>query len=624
MAKHEYVSAYNQYLLNNIDPALYQEITKASQTSTERVGNGIDYLAWRISQIQAKLGTSSLKPLPLQGHTQTNAFNFDPLGFASQVDSQQMFVDFVRWNSSTVQLQQLLDQTQRQLQIALVRHPLSSWLNQWIENSSQIQPVSASSFWQAGLTNGTDISVPGSYTLEGKTFVDDFLMQLQESGNATVSNQIARYRHEYIRQFVANWVHFYQQFPASAKGLNMSDRVQIANQMPYQDNPFSQVQQTTLSELKGLGKAVSPSTWQSLYLSQAIENKYWNSKQNKSLLSKGSQILEDNSSKLTSDDPAFKLKLSQGVSLYATYQDALSQILDHISNQATAFQSISTLFVNPSAGSPELKASNAASRLEQLLQSNGAYANGGTIYADSFQFMLQTGVRLAANQLQSDWESQVYGPLQYMSAQDKRSKLFSPNGLLNSFIHGPGKGFIKMGAQGWAPATFMGTSLPFARGFFSFIDQSEYLKQDLKDDYKVQVEAMPMGVNPDAINHPYESELVLSCSDKQQQLMNYNYAQTRLFDWKPASCGQTKLTIRFNGFEVNKTYSGANGFQNFLSQFRNGAVTFVPKDFPSSQQILQQNHVTWMKIQYCFKGNLPIVALKTKDTFKVPLKIVSM
>ncbi|MCL9782513.1 hypothetical protein M9194_13845 [Vibrio sp. S4M6] len=623
LAKHEYVKAYQDYLLQDIDPPLYQQITGEGQPSMNSAGNGIDYLAWRISRIQAKLGMSNNALLPLQGHTDNSGYSFNPLAFVSQMDSQQMFIDYVNWNKDSSALKQLLSQSQHNLQLALIRHPLSTWLNQWIENSSQVQSVTAASFWQAGL-NGSDISVPGSFTLAGKKFVDNFLTQLQDSGNATVTAQIERYKNEYIRQYVSRWLQFYQQFPSSAKGLSIADRVQIANQMPYQNNPFSQVQKTTLRELKGLGDAVSSSTWQSLFLSQAIETKFWNGKEKKGLLSKGSQLLDDNASKLSSDDPAFNQKLSKGLSLYANYQDALSQILDHISNQSTAFQSISALFVSPNSGSPELKASNTANRLKQLLHSNGAYANGGAIYSDAFEFMLQTGIQLAANQLQSDWEAQVYGPLQYLSNQERKRKLFSPNGLLNNFIHGPGKGFIKMGAQGWTPASFMGVHLPFARGFFSFIDQSEYLKQDLKDDYKVTVEAMPMGVNPDADNHPYESELVLSCSDKQQQLMNYNYAQSQLFDWKPASCGQTKLTIRFNGFELNKTYAGANGFQDFLTQFRNGAVTFVPKDFPISQQILEQNHVSWLRIQYRFQGNLPIVALKTQDKFKVPLKIVSL
>ncbi len=218
LAKQEYVKSYQRYLFDAINPSLYRAINNTDPTSIDRVGNGIDYLAWRISQIQSKLGTSSQKPLPLQGHTDLNALQFDPLGFVSQIDSQQMFVDFVRWTNSKSQLEHILVQTQNHLQVALARHPLSSWLNQWIEDSSQIQAVSASSFWQAGLLSGTDISVPGSYTLEGKKFVDDFLLQLEESGNTAVNTQIKRYQQEYIRQFVSQWIKFYQQFPASAKG----------------------------------------------------------------------------------------------------------------------------------------------------------------------------------------------------------------------------------------------------------------------------------------------------------------------------------------------------------------------------------------------------------------------
>ncbi|MGF1742464.1 hypothetical protein L4C34_15540 [Vibrio profundum] len=621
-AKKAYVVGYSKWMWSDLHLEFDQPLNANIAHTPQQVGNTVDYLTWQIAQLKSRINDGHSTPVriaPLGSHTAKESFN--TLAFVRRIESQQRFIDYIDWSKSDAQLNQTLRESQQHLQYTLSQNPLNGWLSTWVQDNDQIANVDAADFWQASLS-GHPVSVPGAYTLAGKRFVDSFLVRLESCGQGKVTKQILRFQQDYHHQFISHWFDFYRGFPESAKGLSLADRVQIANQLLTENNPFSRMRTRVLTELRGLGG--TSRNWQSLWLAQEVEQQYWSENTNKSLLSKGSELLHRNDAQLVSDDPAFQSKLDHGVKLLGAYYDPLNKMLAHIGDTSTAYQAVKPLFVQSTLDSAENKTAEVAHKLSQLMHVTGSHANGGNIYNAQFLFILNTEEALAAQYLQDLWSEQVYGPLQYIPAHDRRQKLFSDNGLLSAFVKGPAKGLIKMGAVGWAPGNYMGTKLPFTKEFLSFIDQGEYLKHDMKSDYKVVVKALPMGVNTRAQNHPYQSTLTLACSNKQQQLVNYNYSQSQLFDWQPAMCGDTTLTVSFNGFDLQKVYPGTNGFQHFLTQFKHGVVTFSAKDFPSSEQILHANNIRWLKIQYQFSGNSPIVALHTRDRTRLPLKIVDI
>ncbi|MEW5725165.1 MAG: hypothetical protein AB1896_18775, partial [Thermodesulfobacteriota bacterium] len=81
------------------------------------------------------------------------------------------------------------------------------------------------------------------------------------------------------------------------------------------------------------------------------------------------------------------------------------------------------------------------------------------------------------------------------------------------------------------------------------------------------------------------------------------------------------LKILVSDFTLSKTYSGVNGYPDFLEEFRDGSRTFTPADFPERQAALEKMGVTEIKVTYIIEGAAPVQRLEQAASFPIPLSV---
>jgi type VI secretion system protein ImpL len=194
--------------------------------------------------------------------------------------------------------------------------------------------------------------------------------------------------------------------------------------------------------------------------------------------------------------------------------------------------------------------------------------------------------------------------------------------LVEKFVNGPAKPFVVQSLDGYYARSWYGVSFPFRRGFFNFLEQGASQDQEMLDKYTVSVKTLPTSVNPGAEQEPYATVLKLDCGSGPQTLYNYNFPESQDFVWKPDECGDATLSIKFKGLALSKTYRGLYGFPNFLKDFREGKLTYAPRDFPQAENMLENMGVEKITVNYAFSGNVPVIKLLEARPVDVPRRIV--
>ncbi|WP_108650191.1 type VI secretion protein IcmF/TssM N-terminal domain-containing protein [Dongshaea marina] len=614
-----FVKRFEKKVLDPINNQLLRQVQKmGSDASFVAVGDAADHLSWQLSVIQARLKGNSLPGL--SGWAKGNK-SLAGVDVEYQNAFARLFVSYVRWQSEPQQLYDLASITRLRLSQVLATRTDLYWVTRWA--SDKVSGVSASDFWQLPLSKS--LKVPGAYTEKGNELINTLLTQiLDTSGLADIQDRIKRFKTWYGLRYVQHWKQFNKDFVASGQNLSSADRKLIALTLNNQNNPFISLQRRTLKELSVIQDLVKVNL-SSLRLSQGIIDSYWahQEKGASGVISQGRQLFSSAVTGAQETDPKYFQLLSQGEKYYQLLEKGLTSMLPSVSSEAGAAQSMGKIFSYSGGGTGPTQAYTAVQKLKQLFSEKEQVLsiNGAQVFQNMYQFIMDTGLDLAACRLQSEWESDLYGALKYIPQSEQRSRLFSSDGLLSKFLSGPAKPFIELQADGWHPASYQGLQLPFKRDFFNFIEQGSYLEAETKDSYQIHFEALPIDVNPGAKQKPYQSTLTLQCTDAPQQLENFNYPTSATFTWKPKSCGTTRLEIDFNGLELTKTWQGKQGFQQFLQAFRSGQVDFTSADFPDKAQFLQELGIQWIRAKYQIDGALPILSLVKGDKLAIPLEI---
>jgi type VI secretion system protein ImpL len=225
----------------------------------------------------------------------------------------------------------------------------------------------------------------------------------------------------------------------------------------------------------------------------------------------------------------------------------------------------------------------------------------------------------AAEGIQHLWEEQVLVKVNQMPRNKLSNALFdSKSGLVWQFVSGPANPFLAKGSAGYQAKVSNGTTFPFTGNFLAFINKGSVQTQKILPSYQVTATGLPTDVNAGAKDRPYATVLTLDCQEKVQQLVNYNYPVTTVFDWNPQTCGKTNLTIKFKSFEASKTYHGTMGFSHFLKEFKYNLRHYTPEDFPDAKANFAIFGVTNLTVQYKLSGGVPIIGLRQVEQTKVP------
>jgi len=144
----------------------------------------------------------------------------------------------------------------------------------------------------------------------------------------------------------------------------------------------------------------------------------------------------------------------------------------------------------------------------------------------------------------------------------------------------------------------------------------------VKANYTVSIRGLPTDINPEAQIRPHATSLELQCADKAQKLINLNYPVRKTFNWSPETCRDVIFQIEVGNLVLTKKYTGYRAFAKFLKDFIDGQRTFYPKEFPRHKAALKRLGIRYIKINYQFNGNRPIIKLLTSAPGRAPRNIV--
>jgi type VI secretion system protein ImpL len=230
------------------------------------------------------------------------------------------------------------------------------------------------------------------------------------------------------------------------------------------------------------------------------------------------------------------------------------------------------------------------------------------------------------------WEGDVLGKLEGVAKENLSKTLFDKtDGLAVKFRDGPAQPFLLSGKWGYSAnkayeKSVFETSVPFRSDFLKFLNAKHVTQvAERLPSYAVPMETVPIAVNADAIVKPLGNVVTLQCADGDLVLYNYNYPDSRTFNWAPDKCGTTSVRVIFpDNLMLYKAYQGASGFPNFLKDFENGTRTFKPDDFPEKKSALARNGVKWIKVTYKIQNGVAVInTLKKPAGVQVPSLITT-
>ena len=178
---------------------------------------------------------------------------------------------------------------------------------------------------------------------------------------------------------------------------------------------------------------------------------------------------------------------------------------------------------------------------------------------------------------------------------------------------------------GYAPRKDLrGNALPFRTDFISFSEPGRRLGfWPTSRRTRFHFETLPIDVNKGAAVEPFAVTVRVNCADQKFVLENFNYPHKASFQWDPAKCGDTSLSIAFPGFDLHKHYIGRLGFRRLPEKSSRTAATPLQRtSFPNSSAHLEQIGVTEITVSYKITGAEAVVRLLNEKPSRVPQTIV--
>jgi type VI secretion system protein ImpL len=232
-------------------------------------------------------------------------------------------------------------------------------------------------------------------------------------------------------------------------------------------------------------------------------------------------------------------------------------------------------------------------------------------------------VREAACRLQQRWELDVLAKVAGAPRSKRDEVLFDDSeGVVWEFANETMTPFAVRTTNGYAAVKSEDYPIPFKPRLFRFLNAAAEGVLTHQPEYVVTLEAMPIQVNPDAIDEPYESVVSVQCADGPVYLENRNYPRSLTFKWHPDRCGDVSVRIMFSRLVLTKFYSGELGLAHFLRDFRDGTHTYAVEDFPRYKEHLSNRGIEWIRLTYRVEGAEPVIQLLKTMPGDMPREIV--
>lgn len=669
MLANSYVHNFHQaVIVGHLDPLLSTSLPQLDAKQDDKLlAAWVQTLVRRINLLDAALNGKDVYALPAPGGEMTLLFASAKNPPPNPIDGAllgEMYQDYLTWQPH----REVLLSEQRALQQVLASLNLTErsrgWLYAWVDLQGNLRPVRLTDFWDIAAQPGRPY-VPAALTPAGEQAVSSFAAELgRASGNSELwAERSKEFRQNYLQAGLDAWYAFADAFASAPNQLaDGTARREVMSTLFTANGPYRRLL-GLLAQVGQLWPAQSRPDW----MQQAIQiNELQALAAEQSQQRPGAaagvkqrlQVVQQFGSSMIQELPARGGSISDGLaelhmdkdalSLLAAYRkDVLATIVPLQQGDGNAMKAAIDIWSfghDPNVKSPPLI--DAGTALDKLRKLAGGKAGPRTsvvwkLLSGPLDFTLDYAGRNVACRLQQSWENSVLSVIQGVDDADlANDMLFGDRGQVKAFMGGDVKNFIEQNGNHYQGRGALGHVVPFNGQFYAFAslsqlrqvtlasqqmqskrsqDEAQALgkqQQDLDAQIakleattaNVTLSTVPPQTNPGARALPESITLSLQCASGRITLENLNFPNKAVFPWAMANCGDTALSIRYAGFELNRQWSGARGFIDFLKEFSSGQRRYTPADFPDQAASMQQAGVQWIAVTYQQQGQAPLVA----------------
>lgn len=633
-----YCEQFKTLLLDPLDEHLHQAVSQLQGNAEDRLSSEfVSLLVWRIDLIKRERAGDDFKTLSKRRIPAVPTLSAAVPGFNQGLMSYlgENYIAYVLWTTDKEKLREQKLRLEADLAKVLSHKGADfRWLAGWANDEPTLTAVTLRDFWGGPMVPlEGDSYVPPAYTTAGREMLKSFLAELRSA----LKDPTEFDRHEkqfwswYAESFYSSWFQFAERFHVGeGQLLTVTDYRDMAVRMSTVDNPYYELLTRMHAEFAPLKDYAPPPDWvgQVAYFNSILaQYKAGKLKGLAGVSGQAEEFLRKTVADLGGNLAHNVEKRVEAAKKLDVFMSVLGDMGHYADSRKDAFRSAAALFQGaggtpvdqsaapgvqgqPAKKSPLAEASQAIGTLKTII---GMKGRGDGLFWDlvtgPMRYIVYVITMEAGCELQELWEGQVLSEVEHVPADKLREKLFGKGGVVNAFVKGPAKPFLRRDSRGWAQQSVYGVSFPFFDDFFYFLDEGARGVQQRQPLYKVTLSTIPTTVNEGVKEDPHATRLVLDCGSEPQVLNNFNYQESRVFNWKPDECGSTTLSIQFSGVTATRVYEGPRGFALFLKEFRDGTKTFTPSDFPAQKNALIDLGVRTMTVGYTIQGAGPAIGL---------------
>ena len=642
--KEKFCNQFQKGFLEPLDKAMIERLAGfRADTAPEQLAPHIALLVRRINLLKARLegkpleALAKMPPPPYQALVLVQENNLVP---EIREKLAGLYLHYLVWTQDGQTLNQELNTLQEWLHhVAALKDMNMKWLVAWANQQEDIPPITLKDFWKGSLEPEAPVVLP-AYTAQGHTFIQGFVKELESAlpdpGPPIIAKQKQDFLSWYNENYLAAWKDFILAFPDGYKVLSGREEWQrTAAKVTKQKGPFFQMLDRVVVELGPVSNTAQPPPWVNMFFKfQEVkkEAKRLASIKEKSAIAKvsrkGRSIITRLERAVTRTRKAQTVEDTLGAAkAYLNYLKALSELTPVVSSRKLAFQTVAKVFnEDPVASdSPFFAANRSILELKTYMaEETKGEEPFWKLLRGPLDFLWHYARVEAACHLQNIWEREVLVEIQGVGDFKSISQiLLGPGGVATKFVKGPAAPFLARSLRkGYYATEALGGRIPFTPAFLTFMTKGAAAQRPVQKEYSVVIKGLPTDVNPEAKVKPFATHLKIQCADGTRRLDNFQYPVRKRIKWSPGQCGDVILEIKVANLKLTKKYTGYNAFAKFLYDFRSGQKVFHRKDFPEVAPDLKRLGISFIRVNFQFRGHQPIIRLLHTAPRRVPEKIV--
>lgn len=606
-----------------------------SAQNREQFRDAVLQIGWLCDIISEKLRagsieeTARLEVFPLVGeHEQWNMI------------TAQLYLMALDWMPAGEMQNALAAGLRSLLDIAVTRNDASllTDVEQSINAKLPAARVCLSQFWPEGTPTGEkDICVAPAYTSRGYAVMDDALDDILtiSGNNESMRQNLAAFRHEYLRRYEQAWRDFSTTFAQGWGNLQQSDifaalgaggdvgalpHVRLLRRMGSELMPPARYAREN-------GQTISPWIQDALLLQVLCDIALADPKSGKIPVWRSILSLSFESPELlaalrdvTRDLDHLRLSLQAALAL-RLYFAQCGDLLQIMSSQARSLTLAQEHFANPRDVPADSPYTLAQKDVKAVIQPLSAPHGAGRLLLEDVLDCLRQGITVqAAAAVQHKWENEVLSSPAALYQGHNLEALYGKDGVVTTFLAKTLASLIRRQNAAPAAAFWDGTPFPFTADFLLTLSRAEAVAAaPPRDAYDVLLRSQPTILNRDAAQRPDSTEFYLLCTDGPQRLTNNNYPRSARLHYAEGQCAAAGVILRFPGFEARYEYPD---FVSFLRDFQYGERTFTPEDFPAVAQKLNDIGATSLTVRLLPDNSAAILEAKDNAPSTLPERIV--